>query len=328
MSCIKSFATRSNQDFKWKCFLFSSMRHNQNSKYEDFVLFPFAPCTKPSVSQRSLPRGVVVTCPCTMDLSRWSTACLASAGRSGCSMSATTFHTASTACWGHRQNQKPNQKREAGKLSSSWDLQPAASKEFWQFMIKMQGFHVWSSVLRDTHPAGTPSRHQIQPYTPGTGIPHSTLSSSGNICAEAFTQLQDEFKTNWGLLINKAGDKETPLNIISYELSWISPAFSFQEAKQLHPLLQSWKVGQTNFLLKHKSASGITHFKKLSKQQESLRIVWELLLKFSSFQYPLNTLELTSSIFLVFATSQIWLIARILLLNPHSMLSSWKEMEK
>lgn len=39
------------------------------------------------------------TCPCMMALSSCRTACLASAGCSGDSMSSTAFHTASTACW-------------------------------------------------------------------------------------------------------------------------------------------------------------------------------------------------------------------------------------
>lgn len=82
-----------------------------------------------------------------------------------------------------------------------------------------------------------PRRHQIQSYTPGTGIPHSHTHFSGNICAETFTQLQDEFKTNWGLLINKPGDKETPLNIIPMNIiSQHSRSRKVQEAHQLHPL--------------------------------------------------------------------------------------------
>lgn len=48
-----------------------------------------------------------VTCPCTMAFSRASTACRASGGRSGCSMSSTAFQSASTACC-HQQGGDSN----------------------------------------------------------------------------------------------------------------------------------------------------------------------------------------------------------------------------
>lgn len=145
-----------------------------NGREEPPGAFPLLPCTKPSLGQRPLPCGLVVTWPWTMDLSRWSTACLASAGRSGCSMSATTFHTASTACWEQKQ-------REAGKLSSSRDLEPAGHNELWQLMIKIQGFHVWSSlfwgtlthlVIHSYQPQETPNP-VLHPRNWNSSFPHS-----------------------------------------------------------------------------------------------------------------------------------------------------------
>lgn len=122
----------------------------------------------------------------------------------------------------------------------------------------------------------------------------------------------------------------------------VQAAFSFhlvEEARQLCALCSAAaRLDQTNFRgvwatpsqvwTAQNVASGITNLKRRIKLQEPLTIGQELLFKFSSFKHSPNTLKPTSSIFLVFATSQIWLIARILLLNPHSMLSSWKEMEK
>lgn len=152
------------------------------------------PCTKPSLGQCCCCCGVVVTCPWTMDLSRWSTACLASAGRSGCSMSATTFHTASTACCQQKQNKnhsKGMRQESSAPPGISWQqLTVSYGNPWW----RCRGF--MSAVLCSEGHSPTwsctqdkPSRHQIQPYTPGTGIPHSTLTSSGNICAKASTQL-------------------------------------------------------------------------------------------------------------------------------------------
>lgn len=76
-----------------------------------------------------------LTCPWIMAFKRCNTACLASAGRSGCSMSATAFHMASTACW----EQKIGAVSSSHTSTSTEDAAPLIS--FLIFSLPTKHFH-------------------------------------------------------------------------------------------------------------------------------------------------------------------------------------------